>query len=267
MRGFGRGLFRGRKKADYSAVAVLGGRQFRVKLPSVSLVAVSSVRATRTTYALWRSSRNIKFSDVVFVSHKRPVWFPRSMRFVQCNQLRSVDDYSRFMLFDLCEVVKTDFVLVVQHDGYVARPDRWSDTYLSFDYIGASWPKGAHFTPEGREIRVGNGGFSLRSRRLLTMFRELDLPFSDFGTGFRNEDGQICVYNRSVLEKAGIRFAPVAIAQSFSLESDFPEPDSTKPFGFHSNPRWLPPPERFIYRVFWFVEWFVTKLMLSKPAG
>jgi hypothetical protein len=90
---------------------------------------------------------------------------------------------------------------------------------------------------------MGNGGFSLRSKRLMSVLNDLKLPFTDGGTGFFNEDGVICVYHRGKLEKVGIRFAPVDLGARFSLEKRCEESDLS-PFGFHDNqlaiPFWYP---------------------------
>ena len=48
-------------------------------------------------------------------------------------------DYSKRMLRDLCQYVQSEFVLVIQWDGYVLNPDVWDDGFLEYDYIGACW--------------------------------------------------------------------------------------------------------------------------------
>ncbi len=73
------------------------------------------------------------------------------------------------MLRDLASHVETSHALCIQWDGYVLRGQAWDPAFLTYDYIGAPWP---HFS-DGHN--VGNGGFSLRSRRLLEACRQL--PF------------------------------------------------------------------------------------------
>ena len=31
----------------------------------------------------------------------------------------------------------TDFVLTIQHDGFILNPDAWRDDFFDYDYIGA----------------------------------------------------------------------------------------------------------------------------------
>ena len=68
---------------------------------------------------------------------------------------------------------------------------------------------------------------------------ELNLPFTDCGTGYFNEDGVLCVYHRAELEHHGIRFAPVELAALFSLEIECPD-SRRDTFGFHDNTKALP---------------------------
>ena len=136
------------------------------------------------------------------------------------------------MLFDLLPHIETSHALTVQYDGYVINPELWDDAWLEYDYIGAPWPPDTHFTKSGKEVRVGNGGFTLRSHKLIRTFSVLFPPFTDNGTGFFNEDGNICVYHRDFLESFGIKFAPVDVAAKFSRELIVPETVQDT-FGFH----------------------------------
>lgn len=187
-----------------------------MKLSNVTLACVSSVKIPESKEAVRWSQKGIEFGDVVEIYDKN---------------LKSSDEYSRFVLYELCKHIKTDYVLLVQYDGYVIRPEKWSNEFFKYDYIGAPWPPETHYTPLGEEIRVGNGGFSFRSKKLLNAFNELNLTFTDGGKGFFHEDGQICNYYRDILESYGIKYAPVEVAAQFSTELQVPE--STESFGFH----------------------------------
>lgn len=74
--------------------------------------------------------------------------------------IRSIEEYSSFMIKELNQYVKTEYVLVIQYDGFILNPDAWTDEFIQYDYIGAPW-----WYDDGKN--VGNGGFSLRSRKLL----------------------------------------------------------------------------------------------------
>jgi|SRR3989338_3524102 len=131
--------------------------------------------------------------------------------------------YSDFMIEQLNDYVHTDFVLVIQHDGFILNPSAWTDEYLRYDYIGAPWwEKGEHI--------VGNGGFSLRSKKLLDILQNDRYHIDNDDP----EDWFICVTKRKELGSKGIRFAPIPLAQRFSLEGS--EKDGivwTDQFGFH----------------------------------
>lgn len=205
-----------------------------ISLSSITLVAVSSIKIRKTIRALKKSMQKINFQETIFISHRKPLWLNKKIKFIKCEKIDSLKKYSQFMLYDLAEFIQTDFALIVQHDGYVIRPGQWDDHFLDYDYIGAPWPKNKFFTKEKENIRVGNGGFSLRSKKLLNIFNKLRLPFSDYGTGFYNEDGAICVYYKKQLEENGINFAPIQVAAKFSHESSCDD-SHPQPFGFHKN--------------------------------
>ena len=128
-------------------------------------------------------------------------------------------------------------------------PDKCDDEWLKYDYIGAPWPlvKDSYIDPFGNQHQVGNGGFSLRSKKLLEVPTKVEVPWetnnSDFywmppGVVNYHEDGNICVHNRHIFVEQGCEFAPVDVAVRFSQENRIPECEGITPFGFHYR---LPP--------------------------
>lgn len=215
-------------------------------LSQVTLVAVSSVKMKNTVRALEHSMKDISFRRVLLVSHEKPTGLNLNIDFISCDKITNLNEYSRYMLYELPKHIDTEFALVIQHDGYVVRPQNWDDVFLTYDYIGAPWAPQTHFSKEGIVVRVGNGGFSLRSKKLLNALGALRLPFTDGSTGSFNEDGVLCNYYRKELEEYGIRYAPVEVASRFSLEN---KRDDTKikPFGFHRTSKFIPFLERIAY--------------------
>jgi Protein of unknown function (DUF5672) len=216
-------------------------------LPDVTLISLAARNHEGTVAALMKSQEHIQFAAAKLVSPTCDVDLPGYIVWEQCKPLRlrgpEVDDYSRYCIYDLWRHVDTDYALVVQADGYVINPHLWQEAFLDYDYIGAPWPisKTAYIDPFGHSQRVGNGGFSLRSRKLLTVpqRREVtwDVNSDDFynhmGAGLLHEDGNICVHNKHVYEQDGCRFAPVELAVHFSQEHPVPEARGVEPFGFH----------------------------------
>lgn len=191
----------------------------RPTLADVTLVAVSSVALRPTVEALKASMRQANFAQVLLLSDRPPPepdqpgigWRP-------IGHIGSRREYSRFMLRDLADHIETSHALCVQWDGYVLAGQSWDERFLDYDYIGAVWPQFS----DGHN--VGNGGFSLRSRKLLRACRELPLNEDEA------EDLVIGRTSRADLEKAGIRFAPETVARRFAFERT---PPTGKEFGFH----------------------------------
>lgn len=137
------------------------------------------------------------------------------------ERLKSIADYSHFCLRVMPGLVETPFVLVIQWDGYVVDPSAWANVFKKYDYVGAViHHKLGNF--------VGNGGFSLRSRKLLKALPALPL------SGDLHEDEVIGrVFKKTLEQDFGIRFAPERIAERFSYEDHFP---GRSTFGFHGPP-------------------------------
>jgi hypothetical protein len=190
----------------------------RLSLPSVTMIAATSVNLAATIAALRASMRQVEFGSVKLLTDKVDAPLNGIDR-VRIAPLTSASAYSQFMLHDLLDHVSTEFALVVQWDGFVTHPSLWEDDFFRQDYIGAPWPQFG----DGHD--VGNGGFSLRSRRLLEACRD---------PGFKPghpEDVAIGRDNRRLLEdRHGIRFADTRTARRFSKE----RAGSALPsFGFH----------------------------------
>ncbi len=185
--------------------------------------------AATDTHALSRAAvlaslAQFEPAEIVVFSDRDDLWSDLSVNVVA--PFRTARDYSTFILEMLPNYVATDFVLVIQYDGFVLRGDQFSPHFLHYDYIGAPWP---WFD----SLNVGNGGFSWRSRRMLdaaARLYERQKGSLNPPVGFA-EDTFLCRTNRVALEDDyGVRFAPAALASHFSQEHGeraFPT------FGFH----------------------------------
>lgn len=187
--------------------------------------------------ALNYSMRFFPSSPILLLTHLGHLKLPKQIIQIQIPKLASVDQYSRFMLYDLHKYIDTDYALTIQYDGFVVNPSLWRDDFLAYDYIGAPWepahwPGNKNYDALGREVRVGNGGFSLRSKKLLSLPSILKLPFEPWN-GLYNEDGFLCCRYKPVLEEHGCNFAPLDIAVQFSKEMKVPENEGVPSFGFH----------------------------------
>jgi hypothetical protein len=168
---------------------------------------------------------------------------PRGIEVVRVPEIASINDYNWLMIYDLWQFVETQHCLVVQADGFVINPQRWDWEFLDWDYIGAPWPHrmNSYIDPFGNHQSVGNGGFSLRSAKLLQVPQHIEIPWEvntgDFykhmDAGLYSEDGNICVHNRHLYMNQGCRFAPIEVASKFSRELNVPPWSISDPFGFH----------------------------------
>jgi len=166
----------------------------------------------------------VDFGRVVLFTHGWAVQ-PAGIEVVDVGPIRSGAEYSHFILRRLPGHVNTPFALVTQWDGFVLDAHAWSDEFLEYDYIGAVWDD----QPEA--LCVGNGGFSLRSQRLLRAGHDTDIIDQ------HPEDVALCRNHRDIMERVhGIRFAPPSLARRFAYENERPRAPT---FGFH-GPKNLP---------------------------
>jgi hypothetical protein len=217
-------------------------------LPRVDLIAADCIRPEEALRALRHSMKCFEFARVILFSSVD--WALDDVEVVRIAPLNSLDDYSRFML-KVGNNVNNDFVLNIQEDGFIINPGNWTDEYLEHDYIGAPWPteeswmgrQPQQIQPCIRDVfkqnRIGNGGFSLRSRRFLNFASQFD------SCGIIGEDSFLCIEQYDAAMKAGIRFAPFELAAVFAYENPCIEfgthwydkvvMDVNQHFGFHGN--------------------------------
>lgn len=171
-----------------------------------------AARALEKSKSACGNAKSILFSDQKIIG---------DFDFVEVKKIGSIEEYSNFILRELDRFVETEFVLIIQWDGYVVHEKAWRDDFFEYDYIGAVWPQFSD------AMTVGNGGFSLRSKKLLRA-TAIDPSFKD---AEENEDILICRTNRALLEsKYNLRFASEPVARRFSYEQEKP---SGETFGFH----------------------------------
>lgn len=207
-----------------------------LNLDQVTLIGIDCVDFSRLQLAADISCAGINFGAVKLLT-SQPTDDPRA---VAISAITSIDAYSQFCLRELHRYIDTPFALIIQYDGFVLWPAAWDDSFLLYDYLGApiltgAWAYGRGMVPEHEigNLVVGNGGFSLRSKKLLELTAALiaDGSFDPAGP----EDWVQCYTNRGLLESRGIRFAPTNLAEHFSFEGrskDYYVWQNS--FGFHS---------------------------------
>jgi hypothetical protein len=167
---------------------------------------------------------NIEFNEIVFIG-TRDLEI-QGVRFIKIDNM-SIGEYSRFCIKELDSYYSSDFCLVFQDDGFIINPRLWDDEFLEYDYIGAPWPLSIGWPKEG--MQVGNGGFSLRSKK-----------FTGVSAGLRdttsNEDTYILLTNRETLNRENVKIAPLDLARKFAVEIAIDEKHViSECFGFHAK--------------------------------
>lgn len=137
---------------------------------------------------------------------------------VHIDSIISKTQYSEFILKQLSKYITTDYVLISQWDGYIINFHKWNDEFFNYDYLGSPWWWKNNIT------YGGNGGFSLRSKKLLNLTTTLDY------NGDVPEDEFICVTQLNTLLNNGMKFATKEFSKTFAVENEVGE----ESFGFHS---------------------------------
>lgn len=207
----------------------------KIQLPNVTLVAMATRNVEETLQALNHSCLGVKYGSVKLLSHYTPYGMDKNIEFIRIDKIKSIDDWSYKIIYELNQYIDTEFALLVHADGFVVNPSSWKDEFLDYDYIGAPWPlptdNYSYRDAHGNIVRVGNS-VSMRSKRLLELPIKLNMPWEPFH-GYWNEDGFICAKNKHIYEQQGMKFAPLDVAKYFSHEAMIPEVLNIKPFAFH----------------------------------
>lgn len=197
----------------------------KLHIPSVTLIAVDD-NIGAIIKAADISCRHIEFGAVKLLSSKDS----DDPRAIKIRHLGSKKEYSQFVLKELAAYIETPYALLIQHDGYVLNFQAWRDTFLEYDMVGAVWDF-------RQEKRTANGGFSIRSRRMMDAIAADDniyLQNDHIITNYAEDHVLFYIY-REYLEKThNIKIAPEDVCNQFSMEAWGREDKRYKgSFGFH----------------------------------
>ncbi len=191
-----------------------------INLPNVTLVCIDS-NGLRGINALCACMNKVNFKQV-FLFTEQSLEF-EGIRVFDKYSITSKERYSYFVFKNLYHYIETEFMMICQWDGFIINPDAWTDEFLQYDYIGAPW-----WYNDG--MNVGNGGFSIRSKRLMEMIKSLPQPIKT-----HPEDECIGRTYRPHLEQLGMTYAPEEVAERFSWECNTKHPRYKGAFGFHGT--------------------------------
>jgi hypothetical protein len=204
-----------------------------ITLVAIDGLGTESDKYESIVYGILDRFQFLNINEILFITPNKQyknskfniIYLPKPLNYIDLNEL---------MFQGLIHYTSGEYFMVIQTDGYPLNPDNWNQEYLEYDYIGAPWPSGMRWT--GNNPLVGNGGFSIRSRKLYEITKSVQ-GYREFHNATRtNEDVTISAIIRSHLESSGIKFAPVELAAKFSVEIPLSEDhtiDTT--FGFHGK--------------------------------
>src|SRR6187551_2193257 len=177
----------------------------KLDLKNITLFGVDTVDLDRQlkAFAICESYADFAAKKIITKIEKEYVT-DTGIQVIHTDAINFLRDYNQFNLKHLNDYVDTDFVMIAEHDGFILNPVAWTDEFLTYDYIGAP------LLVDGVQL-VGNGGFSIRSKKLLALVQSDDsIQLGDTADHkyAANEDWVISVVKRAYLESKGIRFAP-----------------------------------------------------------
>lgn len=207
-------------------------------LNNVTLVGIDCINFERLFKAAQISCRNINFARVKVLT-SLPLTETEMLlcnlsgfKYIFIPPIKTKEEYSEFVMKELVNYIETPYFLLFQHDGFVLNYKAWTKEYLEYDYIGAAWRW------YNDEYKVGNGGFSLRSKKLHSILAEdpLIIPINK-DCLHKAEDHNICrIYRKYLEDNYKIKFAPEELAEKFSIEAWQSEYKMYRgQFGFHGG--------------------------------
>lgn len=215
--------------------------------------AQGSAYAIERSYEELQKKLPVENLKCLLISPERPEHLEDYVQHIRCKPF-SYLEYNLFILYALGDIIDTDFVLVVQNDGFVVNADNWKDEFFDYDFIGAPLYCMYEYLDDGSLKQYNNeqcdpfyenmpkhffegqnGGFSLRSKQLLKLPRELNVRFPfpipepliindgtiniSYSSKSHYEDIILTVLIRKQLIEHNIKFAPPEISTYFACES------------------------------------------------
>lgn len=149
-------------------------------------------------------------------------------KIVVCEENLTRPEYSELLtspkLWD--EILESPYVLVFQTDTGIRENQILR--FMEFDYVGAPW---SWMIAGSNHIHVGNGGFSLRSRHMMSQIVNKFRPDPNWKDPVTYEQGEAedIFFARHLVHWDHARLPSVEIASAFSVEHNY----HRNPMGFH----------------------------------
>lgn len=182
----------------------------KVVIKDVCLICVDCVRYAQAIASLRNCMSKCEFDRVVFLTDIELK--EDGIEIIKIPRINSKEEYSSFIIKHLHNYFDTTHCLIVQWDGTILNGDCWDESFKQYDLVGAKW-----LYPEP-EYNVGNGGFSLRSHRLMrTVARDETIDILHPCDEILGR-----LYRKYLEHKYQIKFAPNEVCDKFSFELNAP---------------------------------------------
>ncbi len=198
-----------------------------LRLPNVTLFTVETRAHELARLAIEDCLRVAEFGDVIIYTDNRSKLSIPGAHHLKVEDYGSKVEAVNFMYFEAPKAVVTPYMLFVEWDSGIFDPSKWTDNFLKYDYLGAPWGY-----LDG--MSVGNGGFSLKSKRISDFFianrEKCPIPDAAGDTAF-------CRTHRPFMEKEGFCWAPEELALDFAFEC-VKASETSRHFGYHAMRNW-----------------------------
>lgn len=181
-----------------------------LNLPQVTLVIHEGVDARKAVAPTLNTLRHVNFRKVILFAPRIPEEL--EMHLDEFHPVQwTYEDWNRHVILELKDHIHDGWCLHIHHDAFVLNPNAWTNEFLNYDYVGAPWPWEHGYL-------VGNGGFTLRSKRYVESTAAIATDHKI--ERFAPEDHEFIRRRGQWLEDRGVQFAPVELAKQFSLEGN-----------------------------------------------
>lgn len=200
---------------------------------SITLAIVGTTNHSLMSFAVEKTVENTKVDKIKIFSDK-PIKCRYQYDFHRLPKKFDLFDYSNFILKSLGDYIDTDYVMIIQYDGFATNKNYFNETYFNYDFIGSyttvNHPPLLRFLKETRTIDLATqswynigGGFSLRSKKILDALKDDRIQESVYNyvsnSQHNCEDIFVTILYKDLLEKEyGITYAPADICLDFSSE-------------------------------------------------
>jgi hypothetical protein len=204
----------------------------QLDLPTVTLLCVETVMHEMARITLADMMSKVNFAEVVIHSDKPELIPIPGARYVTVPNWPEKIQCGRYCYNESPQSVNTPHMLFVEWDGCIRDVNAWEPGFLDYDYVGAPWPGRAAGQWDPKGLSVGNGGFTLWSRKLMDEVRRN----SHWGIG--TDVDIACKYRPSLEKQCSAKWAPEEVAYRFSFEHGTEQRRAQTSFGTHDIFNW-----------------------------